>query len=158
MKKSELQQIIKEEIQHILKEYSSYNSFKVSSVTKGYENPINPSLLSKILPMSAKTRIDAEERLRTFEGGQMYVYNQVHYVKPNSNRPDRPLFYFGQSQYYLRNDNVNVTKISIMDVTEAGLNWTNNKSKVKNLGWAFVDTDVFLKEMKISYEIIKKVS
>lgn len=157
MKQSELKSLIKEELQRILKEYT-INSLNVGNQTQGYGKPIKSSLLSKILPKSSQTTKEAEERLRSFEGGEMYVHSQVHYVKPNGNRPDRPMFYFGQSQYYLKNENVNVTMLLIYDITEAGLDWTNNRSKVKELGWAFVDTDVFLNEMKTSYEIIKKAS
>lgn len=157
MKQSELKSLIKEELQRILKEYT-INSLNVGNQTQGYGKPIKSSLLSKILPKSSQTTKEAEERLRSFEGGEMYVHSQVHYVKPNGNRPDRPMFYFGQSQYYLKNENVNVTMLLIYDITEAGLDWTNNRSKVKELGWAFVDTDVFLKEMKTLYEIIKKAS
>lgn len=158
MKKQELQQIIKEELQRILKEYTSQN-FSVDKQTQGYGKPIKPSLLSKLLPKSAQTSKEAEERLRTFEGGDMFVHSQVHYVKPNGNSPDRPLLYFGQSQYYLRNEDVNVTKLLISDVTEDGTEYKlSSESKAKELGWAFVNTDVFLKEMKTLYEIVKKVS
>ena len=157
MKKYELQRIIKEEVRRILKEYST-NSFNLDATTKGYGKEINMSLLSKILPKSAQTSKESEERLKTFEGGTMFVHSQVYYVKPNGNRPDRPLFYFGQSQYWLKDKDVNVTMLLIYDITEAGLDWHNNMSKVKKLGWAFVDTNVFLKEMKTSYEIIKKAS
>ena len=158
MKKQELRQIIKEELQRILKEYT-INSLNVGNQTQGYGKPIKSSLLSKILPKSAQTTKEAEERLRSFEGDQMYVHSQVHYVKPNGNRPDRPMFYFGQSQYYLKNENVNVTMLLIHDVTEDGTEYKSpSERKAKVLGWAFVDTDVFLKEMKTLYEVVKKVS
>ena len=156
MKKSQLQSIIREEIRKTIKEYTS-NNFTVGK-PQGYGKPIDPALFAKIMPKTAQTATEALERLKTFEGGQMFVHSQVHYVKPNGNRPDRPLFYFGQSQYWLNNKDVNVTFLLVKDITEAGLDWTNNRDKVKDLGWIYVDTKVFLNELKVAFEIVKKSS
>ncbi len=159
MNKDQLQQIIKEELQSVLNEYSS-NNFKFDAQKSGYGNPINPSLLAKLLPKSAQTTKEAEERLKSFEGGNMFMHSQVHYVKPNGNRPDRPLLYFGQTQYWLHSPkNVNVTFLLIEDVTEDGTQYKSpSERKAKQLGWAYVSTDVFLKEMQTMYEVVKKSS
>ena len=159
MKRSQLQQIIKEELQSVLKEYSA-NNFSFDRQTSGYGNPINPSILSKLLPKTAQTTKEAEERLKSFEGGQMFMHSQVFYGKPNGNRPDRPLLYFGQTQYWLHSPkNVNVTMLLINDVTEDGTEYkSRSERKAKELGWAFVSTDVFLKEMQVMYEVVKKSS
>lgn len=154
MKKSELRQIIKEEIQRVLNEYT-LNSFDVDAQVEGYGNQIDPSLLSSLLPESAQTATESEERLRSFEGGEMWVHSQVFYCVPKGQ--DGPLYYFGQSQYYLRNETVNVTMLLIKEVPN--INWiSQDRDKVKNLGWALVNTDIFLREARTLYDIVKKIS
>jgi len=157
MKKLDLRSLIREEIKSTLLEYT-INSLDVDRFSSGYGKRINPSLFAKMMPKTARTTKEAEERIRTFEGEPMFVHSQVYYASPKGNAPDRPMFYFGQSQLWLRGEDVNVTFLLVKDTTEAGLDWANIKGKVKDLGWAYVDTDVFLNEIKTSYELIKKTS
>jgi len=155
MKKIDLRSLIREEIRKTLNEYT-VNNFSLKP--DGYGKTMSLALFKKLMPKTAQTVKEATERLRSFEGGRMFAHSQVFYAKPNGNKPDRPLLYFGQSQYYLTGENVNVTFLLVKDITEAGLDWTNNRSKVKDLGWIYVDTNVFLNEIKTSYELIKQGS
>lgn len=157
MKKTQLQQIIREELRKTLKEYT-VNNLDLSDTTSLYGKPVDPALFAKLMPKTAQTVKEAEKRIKAFEGGPMFVHSQVHYVMPKGNREDRPLFYFGQSQYWLRDKEVNVTQLLIEDITEAGMKWTANRDKVKKIGWVLVDTKVFLNELNTAFEIVKTSS
>jgi len=150
MKKLDLRSLIREEIKSALLEYT-INNLNVDKFSSGYGKQINPSLFAKMMPKTARTTKEAEERLRTFEGEPMFVHSQVFYAKPKGNAPDRPTFYFGQSQLWLRGKDVNSTFLIVKEITERG-------EEIKSLGWTYVATDAFLNEIKTSYELIKKTS
>jgi hypothetical protein len=135
------------------------NESKLNEMTINYFKPtvlskvdsIDPKLFKKLLPKSAKTSDEAEERIFSFEDGKMFVHYQYFEVKPHGNAADRPTYRIHNSQYWLSGStNVNVTLLSFYDITD--------KSNEKSLGAAWVSTDVYLKEMPIVFEIIKRNS
>lgn len=149
MKKSQLVSIIKEEISKVLKEYTA-NNFKMKTATSGYGPKINASVFKKLMPKSAASMSEAEDHLSKFEGGRMFVHSLTTYVQPIKGDGEKPTYYLGQSQYYLNSEKVNVTFVLIKDVTDP--------QNEKKLGWAFVDTDIFLNECRALFDEVKKPS
>jgi hypothetical protein len=142
------------------------NESKLNEMTINYFEPtvlsksdsINPKLFKKLLPKSANTSKEAEERIFDFDGNTMFVHYQYFLVKPHGNAPDRPTYRIHNSQYWLNDyqlkmqgkKDVNVTLLSFYDITD--------KDNEKSLGAAWVSTDVYLKEMPVVFEILKRNS
>ena len=124
------------------------------------ENTIDTNLFKKLMYKTALTMPDASDRIKEFQGGEMFVHYQYHDVKPNGNSDDRKTYRIHQSQYWLSDarlsslgkpgEEVNITLITIKDIT--------NSINVMDLGTAYVDTKVFLNELKVAFETIKKIS
>ena len=117
--------------------------------------------LEQLMPKTAQTVEEAEERIWDFEGGIMFIHYQYFDVKPNGNAPDRPTYRLHNSQYWLNetqlrlqrrdpNERVNVTLLSIDDITDP-----DNRI---SLGSAYVSTDVYLAEQRVVFDIINKQS
>lgn len=153
MKKSQLQQIIKEELSSVLKEYA-INSLNISKMTQGYGNPIDPNIFAKMMPKTAKTADMALNRLKSFEGQYLGAHVQNFIVKPNGNQPNMPTFQIGETQIYaprpyLKSEEEKKINVSMLLISD--------KTTDKRLGYVFVDTDVFLQELKTVYTIVKKM-
>lgn len=136
------------------------NKFNIATSTSGYGPKISPALLKKIMPKTAATMEEAEDQLSKFEGGPMFRHSQTFFVSPKrgeslavapgSDTKGKLTYYLGQGQFWLRKEDVNVTFLLIKDVTDP--------SNEKKMGWALVDTDVFLKECEQLFDIVKKRS
>lgn len=125
---------------------------------------MQPGVFEKLMPKTAKTTKQAEARIKSFEGGTMFTHVQYFEVQPNGNTPDRPKYRIHQQQYWLNEPNlrmmgknpaekVNVTRLTIYDTTPVQVG-----AKETNLGQVYVDTDVFLEECKVVFEILKRQS
>ena len=153
----------------IIKFEEFLNESKLNEMTINYFKPtvlskadsIDPKLFKKLLPKSAKTSKEAEDRIFGFEDNTMFVHYQYFEVKPHGNAPDRPTYRIHNSQYWLNdaqlkwqgrnvNESVNVTLLTFYDITDKG--------DEKSLGAAWVLTDVYLKEMPVVFEILKRRS
>ena len=117
--------------------------------------------LEQLMPKTAQTVEEAEERIWDFEGGIMFIHYQYFDVKPHGNSPDRPTYRLHNSQYWLNdtqlrlqrrdpNQGVNTTLLSITDITDP-----NNK---EDLGSIYVNTDTYLAEQRVVFEIINNQS
>lgn len=113
------------------------------------------------MPKTSRTIKSAESRIKSYEGGDMFVHSQYFDVQTNGNTPNRPLYRIHQNQYWLSegklrwlgkdpNEKVGVTFIKIYDITP------NQEQKM--LGQMFVNTDVFLDETQMVFDIKKRVS
>ena len=90
----------------------------------------------------------------------MFAHYQYHIVKPNGNKPDRRTYRIHQSQYWLNDtqlkwqrregEKVDVTLLTVFDITDP--------MKEINMGKIYVDTTIFLDEMKRVFEIEKRQS
>ena len=148
---------ITEKIAKQLKEYT-VNDFRY--ITPGSGRPkIDPTFFSKLMPKSAKTSKEAEARIKMYNGSTMFVHSQYFVVTPNGNMPNKPKYELHQSQYYnndynapanLKGQDVNVTFLTIIDVTDGG--------EGVDVGVCYVDTKVFLDEYKVVFELLKNVS
>ena len=165
MKKSELRSLIREEIQRVIKE-ATLNNFTPSQRMATLPRPF-----AELLPTTAKTIAEATERINQFKGKNIAMHARYFVVKPKEGTTvalfeDR-LLYFGQSEYYMpvmkgmqEQVKVNVTELTIRDITDVpqGQSWTAHKDKVVELGRAYVNTDVFLKECQELFTIVKQGS
>lgn len=144
----------------VLNEYTDYN-FK----------PANPSSkdlkaaekwLKKYMIRTAKTTEEATKRIQSFAGGVMFTHSQYHVVKPNGNRPDRPVFLLMQSQEWLNDANlkgreeVNATLLSIHQLKEGENAFNTRHDSWDKIGQIYVDSKAFLNELSIAFETIKR--
>ncbi len=117
--------------------------------------------LEQLMPKTAQTVEEAEERIWDFEGGIMFIHYQYFDVKPHGNSPDRPTYRLHNSQYWLNdtqlrlqrrdpNKGVNTTLLSITDITDP--------DNEEDLGSIYVNTDTYLAEQRVVFEIINKQS
>ena len=121
---------------------------------------VDEDFLKKLMPRTAQTTDEAMERIWDFEGGTMFVHFQYFDVKPHGNSPDRPTYRMHNSQYWLndyqlamqgkKGQDVNVTLLHLKDITDP--------QNEEDLGAIFVDTKVYLDELKRVFEILKKQS
>ena len=140
-----------------LKEFTKTN---FQATVPGSGRPkIDPALFAKLMPKSAKTSKEAEARIKMYNGSTMFVHSQYFVVTPNGNMPNKPKYELHQSQYYnneynapanLKGKDVNVTFLTIIDVTDGG--------EGVDVGVCYVDTKVFLAEYKVLFQLIKSVS
>ena len=85
----------------------------------------------------------ANKRLKTYEGGRMFKHMQYHVVQGYDRKRNKEDVYFiYQTQHYLRDNDVDVTKVSI-DIYDDYQGKTS--SKRKEIGNALVPTEKFLK-------------
>jgi hypothetical protein len=117
--------------------------------------------LEQLMPKTAQTVEEAEERIWDFEGGIMFIHYQYFDVKPHGNSPDRPTYRLHNSQYWLNdtqlrlqrrdpNKGVNTTLLSITDITDP--------DNEEDLGSIYVNTDTYLAEQRVVFEIINNQS
>jgi hypothetical protein len=123
-----------------LKEYST-NNFKAAVPTP----PLPPAMFASLMPKTSKTVKAAAARIKQFEGKYISTHSQYYVVEPKSNMPDKPTYQVHQLQH----SNTNVTMLTIFDKTGG---------KDDRLGAIYVDTDTFLNEAPVVFNILKRVS
>ena len=125
-------------LKQLLKEFTSQN-FRVDSE----KNPSAVgSTLNKIGFRGVAPDRKALARIKSFEGGKMFVHVQYHVIETKEGQ-----FKLHQRQLYLRDKEVNVTQLFVDKLTEpyAG---KGVSMKTKDIGEAYVDTDKFLAALK----------
>jgi hypothetical protein len=137
-------------------------------VTINRSNEVNKTFFKKLMPKSAKTSDSATSHIFTYQGNTMFVHYQYHIVKPLGNKPDRPTYRIHQSQYWLNDtqlkwqgrpgEKVNVTLLTIYVLNDGARPMTSQGDDYTRLGSVYVDTDVFLDEMKRVFEVIDRQS
>jgi hypothetical protein len=142
MKQSELRQLIREEIRKVVNEIST---------DRLHLNPIKElpaGMFKKLMPKTAATTQDAKARIESYVGKPMYTHVQYFEVQPKGNTPDKPTYRLLQHQYYYTGIKVNVTAVTVIDITE----------EERILGKVYVDTKVFLEEVPVVFNILKRTS
>jgi hypothetical protein len=132
---------------------STINRFEPQILDRKSE--IDHKFFAKLMPKTEKTSDSATSHIFTFAGNTMFVHYQYFIVKPNGNSPDRPTYRIHNSQYWLndtqlgwqgrKGESVNVTLLTIYDITDP--------KNEKNLGAIYVDTKVFLDELRKVFEV-----
>lgn len=146
MKKSELTKIIREEVRAILKEVSSLKEYSTNNFKAAVPTPpLPPEVLTRLMPKTSKTAKAAAARIKQFEGKYISTHSQYFVVQPHGNMPDRPTYQINQLQH----SGTKVTMLTIFDKTGG---------KDERLGAIYVDTDAFLSEAPVVFNILKRVS
>ena len=146
------------ESEGIINEYSTDN-FNPMEIPRKEE--LNSTFFKKLMPRTSKTIKDATKRIESWAGGTMFTHVQYFEVRPNGNAEDRPTYRIHNEQYWLNDtqlgwagrsgEKVNVTKISVYDISEG-------EDNEIFFGKAYVDTDVYLKEHRVVFEELKRRS
>ena len=134
-----LKQLLNEVTSHNFRVYPEKNASKVGS------------LLNKIGFRGVAPDRKALARIKSFEGGKMFTHIQYHVIATKLGH-----VFIHQSQHYLRDEEVRVTKISVDHLPDS--NWFEDKNENRHeIGTAFVDTDKFLAALK-RVNVIKRAS
>ena len=142
MKTSEFRKLIREEIRKVVNEIST---------DRLHLNPIKElpaGMFKKLMPKTAATTEDAKARIESYVGKPMFTHVQYFEVQPNGNTPNRPTYRLLQHQYYYKGTEVNVTAVTVIDITEGE----------QRLGQVYVDTKVFLEEVPVVFNVLKRAS
>ena len=144
MKTTELKKLIREEIRKVVNEIST---------DRLYLNPIKKlpaGMFKKLMPKTAATTQDAKARIESYVGKPMFTHVQYFEIQPKGNTPNRPTYRLLQHQYYspYKGTKVNVTAVTVIDITEGE----------QKLGQVYVDTKVFLEEVPVVFNVLKRAS
>ena len=129
-------------LQKILKEVTDYN-FEMKYVKDKNANKVIDVLQGLGFGVGRGDVAAANKRLKTYEGGKMFKHMQYHVVQGYDRKRDKQDVYFiYQTQHYLNDSTVDVTKVSI-DIYDDYKGKTSDKRK--EIGNALVPTKKFLK-------------
>ena len=129
-------------LQKILKEVTDYN-FEMKYVKDKNANKVIDVLQGLGFGVGRGDVAAANKRLKTYEGGKMFKHMQYHVVQGYDRKRDKQDVYFiYQTQHYLNDSTVDVTKVSI-DIYDDYKGKTSVKRK--EIGNALVPTKKFLK-------------
>ena len=129
-------------LQKILKEVTDYN-FEMKYVKDKNANKVIDVLQGLGFGVGRGDVAAANRRLKTYEGGKMFKHMQYHVVQGYDRKRDKQDVYFiYQTQHYLNDSTVDVTKVSI-DIYDDYKGKTSDKRK--EIGNALVPTKKFLK-------------
>ena len=129
-------------LKKILKEFTDYN-FEMKYVKDKNANKVIDVLQGLGFGVGRGDVAAANKRLKTYEGGKMFKHMQYHVVQGYDRKRDKQDVYFiYQTQHYLNDSTVDVTKVSI-DIYDDYKGKTSDKRK--EIGNALVPTKKFLK-------------
>ena len=144
-------------LKDLLKEYTM-NSFQMDKIESNKRLERTPA--SKMMPKSVRTIQEAEKRISNYVGKKVFVASSAFYVKQKGRKEDKifnlfsSTYWVGVEEFYTNDETINVSKISVADVTGQEPN-----TPVKNIfAEAYVATDVVFSEIRSGFEIIKKIS
>ena len=144
-------------LKDLLNEYTE-NSFQMDKIESNKRLERTPA--SKMMPKSVRTIQEAEKRISNYVGKKVFVNSSAFYVKQKGRKEDKifnlfsSTYWVGVEEFYTNDETINVSKISVADVTGQEPN-----TPVKNIfAEAYVATDVVFSEIRSGFEIIKKIS
>jgi hypothetical protein len=123
-------------LKNILSEVTDHN-FQMKYVKDKNANKVIDHLQDLGFGLGRGDVSAANKRLKTYEGGKMFKHMQYHVVQGKSD-----VYFIYQTQHYLRDSNVDVTKVSV-DIYDDYQGKTS--AKRTEIGSALVPTKKFLK-------------
>ena len=123
-------------LKQILNEFTDMN-FQMKHVKDKNANKVIDALQGLGFGIGRGDVSAANNRLKVYEGGKMFKHMQYHVVQGKSD-----VYFIYQTQHYLRDHNVNVTKVSV-DIYDDYKGKTSDKRT--EVGNALVPTKKFLK-------------
>jgi len=126
-------------LKNILSEVTDFD-FKMKYVKDKNANKVIKVLRGLGFGLGTGDVSKANKQLATYEGGKMFKHMQYHVVQGKSD-----VYFIYQTQHYLRDSNVDVTKVSV-DIYDDYKQKTSDKRT--EVGNALVPTKKFLKGLK----------
>jgi hypothetical protein len=134
-------------LKKVLQEVTDHN-FEMKHVKDVNANKVVDALQGLGFGVGRGDVAAANKRLKTYEGGKMFKHMQYHVVQGYDRKRDKEDVYFiYQTQHYLRDSDVDVTKVSI-DIYDDYQGKTS--AKRTEIGNALVPTKKFLKGLNRS--------
>ena len=154
MKKADLKQIIKEEVQKVLKEYTDNNfsgKRELSDVAKRKPDMFGQQIFDELFPMGAKSEPAAIRALKNYDTisqrSPMFVHVQYHEFEDEAGEKYR----VHQSQYYNSNyqdaRNPRVTELTLTKLADPD-NPSPQAKKDNRIGVMLVKTEDYVKDLK----------
>ena len=126
-------------LKKILKEFTDYN-FEMKYVKDKNANKVIDVLQGLGFGVGRGDVAAANKRLKTYEGGKMFKHMQYHVVQGSGYPPE--VYFIYQTQHWLRDQNVDVTQVSIEKYDDYQ---GKTSAKRTDIGNALVPTKKFLK-------------
>jgi len=123
-------------LKNILSEVTDFD-FKMKYVKDKNANKVIKVLRGLGFGLGTGDVSKANKQLATYEGGKMFKHMQYHVVQGKSD-----VYFIYQTQHYLRDSNVDVTKVSIDKYVDYKQKTSDKRTEIGN---ALVPTKKFLK-------------
>lgn len=147
MKRSDLKQIIKEEVQRVLKEYTDNNFSgrkELSDIARRKPDMFGQQIFDELFPMGAKSESAAIRALKNYDmisqRSPMFVHVQYHYFEDKEGTP----YFVHEQQYY----NSNFQDARNPRVTILTLEKNPNSENEEEIGQMLVKTEDYIKDLK----------
>ena len=147
MKRSDLKQIIKEEVQKVLKEYTNMNFSgrkELSDIARRKPDMFGQQIFDELFPMGAKSESAAIRALKNYDmisqRSPMFVHVQYHYFEDKEGTP----YFVHEQQYY----NSNFQDARNPRVTILTLEKNPNSENEEEIGQMLVKTEDYIKDLK----------
>jgi len=147
MKRSDLKQIIKEEVQRVLKEYTDNNFSgrkELSDIARRKPDMFGQQIFDELFPMGAKSESAAIRALKNYDmisqRSPMFVHVQYHYFEDKEGMP----YFVHEQQYY----NSNFQDARNPRVTILTLEKNPNSENEEEIGQMLVKTEDYIKDLK----------
>ena len=147
MKRSDLKQIIKEEVQKVLKEYTDNNFSgrkELSDIARRKPDMFGQQIFDELFPMGAKSESAAIRALKNYDmisqRSPMFVHVQYHYFEDKEGMP----YFVHEQQYY----NSNFQDARNPRVTVLTLEKNPNSENEEEIGQMLVKTEDYIKDLK----------
>ena len=147
MKRSDLKQIIKEEVQKVLKEYTDNNFSgrkELSDIARRKPDMFGQQIFDELFPMGAKSESAAIRALKNYDmisqRSPMFVHVQYHYFEDKEGTP----YFVHEQQYY----NSNFYDARNPRVTVLTLEKNPNSENEEEIGQMLVKTEDYIKDLK----------
>ena len=147
MKRSDLKQIIKEEVQRVLKEYTDNNFSgrkELSDIARRKPDMFGQQIFDELFPLGAKSETAAIRALKNYDmisqRSPMFVHVQYHYFEDKEGMP----YFVHEQQYY----NSNFQDARNPRVTILTLEKNPNSENEEEIGQMLVKTEDYIKDLK----------
>ena len=135
-------------LKNILSEVTDFD-FKMKYVKDKNANKVIDALQGLGFGVGRGDVVAANKRLKTYEGGKMFKHMQYHVVEDKKRENHLPhmsdVYFIYQTQHYLRDSDVDVTKVSVDKYDDYKGKTSDKRTEIGNV---LVPTKKFLKGLR----------
>ena len=135
-------------LKNILSEVTDFD-FKMKYVKDKNANKVIDALQGLGFGVGRGDVVAANKRLKTYEGGKMFKHMQYHVVEDKKRENHLPhmsdVYFIYQTQHYLRDSDVDVTKVSVDKYDDYKQKTSDKRTEIGNV---LVPTKKFLKGLR----------